>query len=639
MNRVCRLTLRTLICLTVVFCSTTFGQHSFAKDPAVSYQVGFEDVAKHYVHVEATFPECPKGSNEFFLPVWTPGSYLVREYARHVDQFQATGKDGEEIDVEKFSKNRWRIKLPQAGSLTISYRVYCNEMSVRTNFADQEFAILNGAATFITQDSRVTSPHQVKLELPDAWKRSVTALPKAAETSAHKYVADNFDTLVDSPILVGNPTLHPFEVGGKQHFLANLGGDDLWDGDVAAAEVAKIVAEHQKMWQTIPYDQYYFLNVIAESGGGLEHDNSTLLMTSRWSYRSPSRFKRWLGLVSHEFFHTWNVRRLRPRALTQYGYEDENYFQELWVAEGVTSYFDNLACARAGVVSPTEYLKALSGDIATLQSTPGRKAQSLSESSHDSWIKFYRPDENSRNTSISYYNKGAVVAFLLDAQVRKLTNNSKSLDEVMRLLYKRFANGKGYTNQEVMKVTSEVCGQDMSEWFSKHIDSTEELDYGPALQWFGLSFSHDDKPSKDPQTGTPTLQISASSSDGKLTVTRVEEGGSGYRAGINVDDEIIAINNYRITSDIDTRLKQYEIGQEVEVLTSRRGKLQRHWVVIASKPKKTWVLKRVSKPTDAQKESYRSWFGLPETDSPKEESKGQQPTPAPVQAKAVSGSQ
>ncbi len=608
------------------------------------YRVTFDQAQAHYVHVELQITPKTKGELKLFLPVWTPGSYLVREYAQHVDAMVALSKEGEPLPIRKSAKSEWIVTADSTQPIKICYRVYCNELSVRTNFADSEFAILNGAATFLTNHDRLSNQHIVTFVMRDGWQQSVSSMRRPDAGPPHSFVAVDYDELVDSPILIGTPSIHPFRVGDVTHFLVNQGGGDLWDGEQAAADAAKVVAEHQRMWGQVPYDRYFFLNLITESGGGLEHDNSTLLMTSRWSFRTPRSYKRWLGLVSHEFFHAWNVRRLRPAALEKYDYLGENYFDELWVAEGVTSYYDDLALVRCGLTTQAEYLRALSGQIASLQSTPGRLQQSLVESSHDTWIKFYRPNANSRNTSISYYTKGAVAAFLLDAEIRRATGNAKSLDDVMRLLYQRFAGQKGYTNDDVLLIASQVAGSDLSEWFQRSILSAEELDYDVALNWLGLKFKDQasskeasldseaqeqatastrnavqasepkgmgakgEGPATEEDTGTPWIGLSTTAVDGRLEISLVTEDSPAFDAGLNVGDEILGINGYRVTSGVDDRLTQYKVGETADMLISRRGKLLELGVKISSQPKRSWSLEPVKKPSELQLASIASWL-------------------------------
>lgn len=607
----------------IVLGLSTFVANALGADEpeSVRYTVSFEHAVNHYVNVKAEFPLADE-KQEVFLPVWTPGSYLVREYARHIDSVKATDESGKPLEIKKTSKNRWQLSNPPGQTVSVAYRVYCNELTVRTNFVDHEFALLNGAALFLTSETSLPQEHTVALKLPTRWHQSVTSLERRVNLGANTFIAKSYDELVDSPIVAGNPTLHPFKVDGVDHYLVNVGGDGLWDGEQAAADVAKIVKVHQDMWGQVPYDHYHFLNVLAESGGGLEHDNSTVMLASRWSFRDKKRYKSWLGLVSHEFFHTWNVRRLRPRALTSYKYETENYFEELWVAEGVTSYYDDLALARAGHTDTKEYLAGLSKQINTLQTTDGRLKQSLAESSYDAWIKHYRPNENSRNTTISYYNKGSIVAFLLDIEIRKATKNEKSLDDIMRALYKDFALKDGYTTQDVMAEVNKQTGADWGEWFQRAIYSTKELDYSPAHEWLGLRFAHD-KPevqtksktvSKDasaPKAAPTWTGLGTKSSGGRLVVSSVAENSPAFETGLNVDDEIIAINGYRVLDSITSTIAQFAKDGSVEILLSRRGKLSNVSLDLQQRINKTWKLQAVSKPTDDQTQNLASWLHKP----------------------------
>ncbi len=590
----------------------------------------------HYVQVEARMVPKSAGDLDLFLPVWTPGSYMVREYARHLDSFEVTDAAGKTLEIQKTSKNHWKVAGAPVEGIKLRYRVYCNELSVRTNFVDAEFAILAGAATFVTAPSMLGEEHTVQLVLPKQWQQSVTPLEHPVNEAAHFYRAANYDELVDSPILLGNPRIVPFRVGQVEHFLVHQGTDPLWNVEAAAADAAKIVSEHQRMWQQVPYDRYYFFNLVAEGGGGLEHSHSTVLLTNRWTYRNDKNYKKWLGLVSHEFFHTWNVRRLRPQSLARYDYDSEVYVDELWVAEGITSYYEELALVRAGLLNTPQYLSTLSKQIETLQSASGREHQSLRDASHDAWIKFYRPDENSANTSISYYNKGAILGFLLDIAIRKQTNNERSLDDVMRVLYERYANKQGFTNRDVLLVANEVSGSDMSEWFNRAVNTTSDLDYTSALAWLGLEFKaeaaaaepkSDSSESKGAVPSTalpPTAQPSAAqpstastgpwlgivteTKEGKLLISRVQEGSPAFAAGLNYGDELIGISGYRLNEPLEERLKYYQVGETIDVLLSRRGKLHTISVVLQQKPPASWNLKTIKEPAPQQVINLNRWL-------------------------------
>lgn len=351
----------------------------------LNYTVDLDGVAHRYINVTLEF-EAEDDETELMMAVWTPGSYLVREYARHIDSMTVTDQDGNSLSYRKTRKNRWMIESDDADFIKVNYRLYCNEESVRTNFVNHDYAVLNGAPTFITVPDRLDQEHIVTLELPADWKRSATSLVEG--DLPHVYTAENFDELVDSPIVAGNLQVYPFEVGGVPHQLVNIGEQGMWDGTKAASDLKKIVAAHQEMWDSVPYDRYLFLNVLSGGGGGLEHNFSTLVISNRWSFRDKGRYASWLSLCSHEFFHTWNVRRLRPKPLMEYDYENEIYTDGLWIAEGITSYYQDLAVMRAGLISKSKFMSGLSSEIESVQRTDGRKFQSLRDSSFDTWIKF-----------------------------------------------------------------------------------------------------------------------------------------------------------------------------------------------------------------------------------------------------------
>ena len=357
----------------------------------------------------------------------------------------------------KSDKNRWRVTTGGANTVTVKYRVYGHEMSVRTNWIEAGFALLNGAPTFLTLADRTPRPHEVVINPATGWAKSMTGLPEMPG-GPHRYRAPDFDTLTDSPIVIGNPAVYEFTVDDKKHYLVNEGEGGIFDGARAAKDLEAIVREHRRMWGSLPYDRYVFLNMLTEAGGGLEHKNSTVLMGSRWATRTRRAYNAWLDLASHEFFHVWNVKRLRPVELGPFDYENENHTRSLWIAEGVTDYYADLALHRAGLITRDEYLDSLSDKIEELQTTPGRLVQSAEMASFDAWIKYYRPDENSINTSISYYTKGSVVALLLDARVRKATNGAKSLDDVMKAAYEKYAGSRGYTADEFRAVAEQVAG-------------------------------------------------------------------------------------------------------------------------------------------------------------------------------------
>ncbi|MGE3164318.1 MAG: M61 family metallopeptidase [Planctomycetota bacterium] len=576
---------------------------TFAVEP-LTYRVRLPG-SGHHAEVELRVPTEGARQIELMMAVWTPGSYLVREYSRHVEGVTASSSSGEPLAVVKSRKNRWRVECGDDREITVRYRVYCREMSVRTNWVEGDFAFLNGAATFLTTPD-IPREHRVTLELPATWNTCATALDPHG-TKPHSYLAPSFDILVDSPIVAGNPKIETFWVTDREHRLVNLGDVELWDTAKAALDVKQIVEVQQEFWGSLPYPRYDFLNLILESGGGLEHANCCLLLTSRWSFRDPERYRDWLGLVSHELFHAWNVKRLRPVELGPFDYETENHTNCLWIVEGLTSYYDDLLLARGGLLTEKQYLERLGKAIATLQDTPGRLVHALESTSYDAWIKYYRSDENSVNSTVSYYIKGAVVGFLLDARIREATNGERSLDDVMRRAYELYSGERGYTADEFRELCGQVAGVDLSAWFQVAVASTSELDYAPALAHLGLRF----KPASpvagatgtDDSSSTATAEadtgskkepeawvgLDTKSSEGRLLVTRVRRGTPAFDAGVHVDDEILAIDGYRVV-DWTALRKQFRAGDHATLLVARRGRLREIAISFARTPTKLWQL-------------------------------------------------
>jgi predicted metalloprotease with PDZ domain len=578
-----------------------------ALDP-VSYTIRFPAPATHYAEVEASVPADGRTDIELMMATWTPGSYLIREYARHVEAVRAATPAGEPLAVAKSSKNRWRIETGGADRVTVTYRVYCREMSVRTNWVEADFAMLNGASTFLTPADAAPRPHDVRIELAPGWSESVTALPPAPDGRPHGYRAADFDTLVDSPILAGNPATYAFTVEGTPHALVNVGEGGVWDGPTSAADVERIVREQHRTWGFFPYERYLFLNMLVEAGGGLEHRDSTLLMTSRWTTRDRRRYLRWLGTVSHELFHAWNVKQLRPAALGPFDYEREAFTPSLWMVEGLTSYYGPLAVHRAGISTREEFLEALSGPIEALQTTPGRLVQPVADASYDAWIKYYRRNENSPNTTVSYYTKGAVIGFLLDARVREATGGQRSLDDVLKAAYARYSGERGFRPGEFEAVASAVAGVDLGGWFDGAVRSTDELDYGPALAWYGLEFAPDARGDED-APAPAWLGLGTRVDRGRLLVAGVQRGTPGYEAGFNVGDEILAIGDYRVGPEAwRQRLGLYRAGDAVEILVARRERLMRLDARFGETPSEGWRLQPVESPSAAQTRRLDAWL-------------------------------
>jgi predicted metalloprotease with PDZ domain len=484
-------------------------------DP-IRYTVTFPEAEKHRARVEAVIPSEKKDSIEIFMPVWSPGFYRLEDHARNVEALEARAPDGMKLPVESTRKNRWRITTGGNTKVVVAYDLKCEGRSVTTNWVDEHLAVLNGAPTFATLAGSAKRPHEVRLELVPTWKQSMTALEPASDGLANHYRADDYDTLVDSPIVAGTPSVHEFQVEGSRHFLADIGEFGQWDGQRAARDLEKIVRETRVFWGWLPFQKYFFLNVFRRGGGGLEHRNSTLLTASPARLAASGPDFRWYSFVSHEYFHAFNVKRLRPVELGPFDYENPPHTSSLWISEGLTTYFGELIVIRAGLGKTDDFLASMSSHIGQLQTAPGRLVQTLEQASLDVWSSGTSGVGRDRASTVSYYVKGPVVGFLLDARIRRLTADKQSFDDVMRLAYKRYSGERGFTAEEFRKTAEEIAGVDLKEWFRRALASTEELDYAEALDWFGLRFAAVEEPvqkAADEAAGKPPDRPSIKTSE------------------------------------------------------------------------------------------------------------------------------
>jgi predicted metalloprotease with PDZ domain len=581
------------MCALALLVTPTGSLRAQALEP-IRYTLRFPAPQTQYLEVEASIPTAGRAEVEVYMATWTPGSYLIREYERNVEAVTATAGT-RAVAIAKSAKNRWRITTGGAPGVTLRYKVYSREMTVRNNWVESAFAMLNGAPTFITLVERAVRPHEVRVELPAAWKRVETAL-EPVSGSPNTFRAADFDTLVDSPIIIGNPVVRDFTVDGKKHSIVFEGDTALIDADKTVNDVQKIVVAAKNVMGPLQYPHYHFFTMVTEQGGGLEHKNSFLGMGTRFLTRTDRAYKGWLGLIAHEYFHNWNVKRLRPVELGPFDYENENYVKTLWVAEGFTDYYADILPRRAGLESKDEFLDGISNQIEQVQMVPGRLVTPVNMASFDTWIKQYRPDENTANTSINYYPKGAVIAFLLDAKIRKATGGARSLDTGMQWAMQRYSGEKGYTPEQFYAVMSEAAGTDLKGWFARTAESTDELDYTEALDYYGLRFRPVDMRNARAYIGGGTRN-----DGGRLVITSVRRGTPGIEAGLNVDDEIIAIDDVRVRADgLAARLDLYKPGDKIAVLVARRDRLMKIDVTLGAEPGRTWRLESLPNATAEQ---------------------------------------
>ncbi|HEX5604014.1 MAG TPA: PDZ domain-containing protein [Pyrinomonadaceae bacterium] len=552
------------------------------------------------------------------MPVWTPGSYLVREFERNVQDFAVRDATDQLLKWEKINKNTWRIKTNGANEWYATYRVYANELSVRTSELNSEHAFWNNANLLMYLDGSLKSPSTVRVVAPDVWKVA-TGLPAVAGQK-NTFRAENFDVLYDSPFEASNFKTLVFNVKGVPHRIV-IDGAGNYDPERMRRDVQKIVeTEVEIMGGEIPYRDYTFiLHLRQDAGGGLEHLNSTALGYPRFGFQirsgnratsaapnptdTPERdYRGFLGLVSHEFFHLWNVKRIRPDALGPFDYTKENYTKVLWVAEGITDYYSDLALRRAGLISETEYLSAVARAIQNMQNTPGRLVQSAEESSFDAWVKYYRQDENSVNSQVSYYDKGALLGLLLDLEIRKRSAGAKSLDDVMRYLYAEFfKKERNYGPADFQKVAELMAGSSLEEFFSKYVRGVQELDYNAALDAAGLKL--------ETSPGEVYFGADVAEDEGRLIVRRVYAGSPAYEQGLNADDQIVAMDNMRATKRFfDARMAEKKPGDVVNLTIFRFDDLSSLLIRLSDKREMSFRIVPVSAPTALQKQIYANWL-------------------------------
>ena len=552
------------------------------------------------------------------LPVWTPGSYLVREHQRHVDGLRAFDQDGRQLAVSKVDKHTWRVASAGARRVRVEYRLGCFELTVRTNHVDASHAFLNPAAACAFFVGREGEPCVVRTEAPDEW-RTWVALPQR-DGAWH---ALDYDELADSPFEMGplsSHSAHTFSVRGVPHELVVWGRGD-FDGRRVVPDVAKIGEALAAVFGGLPFDdRYLFIVHLNDRGrGGLEHRRSAALLVPRFAFVQKSAYEDFLLLVAHEYFHLWNVKRLRPAAFTPYDWTRENHTRLLWAMEGFTSTYEVVALRRAGLVTPQRFLEIWGERLTTLQRTPGRLRTPLAQASYDAWIKHYRPDESTPNTTVSYYLKGSVVGFLLDLELRRRTNGKRSLDDLMRLLFERHGRPPGLPEDGVEKAAAELA-PGLPSWFDRALRSTDELELDAALAGVGLraliraASGADDKggaeqSAKEPAQngGRAWFGAQVKERGGALEVQSVVEGSPAQQAGIGAGEEIVALDGFR--TDLKQRLGRATPGQELRLSVFRMDELLDVRVALAAAPRDTVVLAPDPRATDQQTRLRAEWLG------------------------------
>lgn len=573
---------------------------------AQQYTLSFPNPQTHYVNVEYVIDNWKGGSLDLKLPVWAPGSYLVREFSKNLEGLTAT-QNGNKVKVIHKAKNWWQLNASK-GAVVVSYKIYAFELSVRTSFIDLDHAYLNGSSVFLYAESLTNKPVKVKVIPYTSWKAISVALDPINENDPWVVSAPNYDELVDSPFEIGNQTVIKFDVSGVKHEVVMF-GEGNYNQDKIKNDISKIVKECVRIFGSHPCKRYVFIvHNLTAGGGGLEHLNSSTLQTNRWSYGSESSYAGFLSLVAHEYFHLWNVKRLRPSALGPFDYGNENYTNMLYVAEGFTAYYDDLIAKRCGFYSEAVYLDKLAESLSYCSNQPGANVQSVSEASFDAWIKFYRPNENSSNSTVSYYTKGSVVGAMLDFIIRKESAGKLSLDDLMKEMYVKYALqlNRGYTDREFMDMASKVAGKDLSSFFTNYVYDVKPIPFAEYLSGIGVDIINLNENANKSYWGVTTSVTS-----GKVIVTAIKRNSPGWIEGINVNDEIIAINDYRAGDDLVKTISNKKVGDSIKVLVSRSGYLRTFNIVLAKDPEVDFSLLQSDKVDAVKSAIYKNWLAIP----------------------------
>ncbi len=574
-----------------------------SQTPIIEYKLGMSKPWTHLLEVELTVKGVPSSpaTLDFVLPIWRTGRYIVFDFAGGVQEFSATDGSGTPIRWTKTDKSTWRVEKGRATGVTIRYKVYANEFEQRTRGLNDEHAFVDGCAVFMFLLQYRDLPLTLTVVPYRDWH--VTTGLDALPGEKFRFRAPNYDYLVDSPLEIGNQKDFEFEAEGKKHVLTIFGPGN-YDPDKMMADISKIVKINKEFWGDLPYERYVFqLHLGLDGGGATEHINSTIMQTGPFGFKNPNSYRGFLGLVSHEYFHTWNVKQLRPKGLLPYDYTKENYVKELWIAEGTTSYYGSVLMFRAGFNPAQAVFDWIANTVQQDRLRPGNRVQSATEASFDSWVKG-RGTQQSYNSETDIYGKGATVSLVLDLEIRQRSNNKYSLDDVMRTLYKRFPlSGHGYTVDDFQSVAEHLAGSSLKKFFEDYVHGTTPIDWERSLGYAGLQLQARDA-ERMPWLGMQTIE-----QENRTRVMSVLAGSPAYDAGVDVGDEVVALNGLRVrTGDLQERLADYKPGDKVRLTVFRRDRLREFEIALRLQDVPPYWVSKVEQPTPLQKSIFESWL-------------------------------
>jgi predicted metalloprotease with PDZ domain len=606
--------------LLAAICLVAFSAAASGTTP-VSYELKFERPNSHLLDVAIHADALTGTFVDFAIPDWAPGSYYIENYSANVQRFRARSAAGQELTWRKTDSQTWRIELAGARSVTVEYQVYANTLQNNIAQYNERHAFIGGPSLWMYLVGGKDRPTTLSIAVPNGW-RVATGME---HTSATSFQSVNYDTFVDCPLEISDFAEKDFEVlGTKYHVIVH---DVMGQKDFAkfVDDLQKVVAQDVAVFQPVagtsgqaaPFKEYYFIfHVWPKTGGGLEHLNSTQINFGvDWDSTEPApgyvnRYDLKLFVSAHEFFHAWNVKRLRPLPLGPFDYSQMVHTPSLWISEGLTSYYGALALAHAGLITPEQYLDSISQLITKFEAHPGRGERSIEDTSWDTWFpreSVIHQDNNLLNTWYSYYDGGQIMGHILDFAIRHDTNNQKSLDDWMRLLYSHHALPKpGFEPDDAIKAASQVAGTDVSGIFRQYISGKEPIPYEQYFAYAGITVE------KKLDANKPWMGVDATKNDdGRAKIRNIVPGSTGESAGLDRDDIFYAIDSRAVDFDGFTKeIETHKPGDTVRLTVLRLGEFKEFSVALKANPNPTYTLKPMEHPTDQQKAIYDSWLGI-----------------------------
>lgn len=575
-----------------------------------------------------------KDGQKFQLPSWIPGSYMIRDFAKNIIRFDACDESNNKLNVKKLNKSLWQVQKTDS-SITVEYDVYAWDLSVRSAHLDTTHGFFNGTSVFLAVIDQEDSPCKVAIQKPDGNHYNDWRVATSLETlepslySFGQHQAENYDDLIDHPVEMGDFDIGTFEVNNIQHDIV-LTGKHRADIPRLCQDLKTICQTHADFFGELPdIKRYVFLTmIVGDDYGGLEHRSSTSLLCSRndlplKGQEQTTEYRNFLGLCSHEYFHTWNVKRIKPEAYLPYNLNEEVYTEQLWAFEGITSYYDDLSLVRNKTITTENYLETLGKNITRVLRGNGRNKQSVAESSFDTWTRFYKQDESAPNNIVSYYAKGSLIALGLDFTIRNATNNKKSLDDVMRLLWKDYGKKNiGVPEKMIETIASNISGVDLQDFFRQYLYNTDDLPLEDYFKTVGIilnsyvSESVDNTggiKNKTDSTEENSLSIGARVVNDPLgaKLTHVFDNDNAQKAGLSAGDIVIAADHIKVNkSNLEKIIQTYPPASQIILHGFRRDELMMFNLILDSSPSNTYFLEHIESSTDSVNNNRKAWLKI-----------------------------